>query len=60
MSAEYETDPPTFNSQKAIYLVLLSDLEHSVITKNQEGLPDFDGYFHRNIQEDWQFRFPRV
>jgi hypothetical protein len=52
MSAECETDPPTSNSQKAIYLGLLSGLEYAVITENQQGLLDFDGYFQRNIQKD--------
>jgi hypothetical protein len=51
MSAECETDPPKSNSQNAIYLGLLSGLEYAVITKNQQGLLDFDGYFQRNIEK---------
>ena len=52
MPAEYESDPPTFSSQIAIYLGLLSVLVHAAIIKNQQGLLEFNGYFHRNIQKD--------
>jgi hypothetical protein len=55
MLAECETDPPTSNFQKAIYRGLLSGFEYKIITKNQQGLLVFDGYFQRNIQNDWQF-----
>ena len=55
MSAEWETDPSTSNSQKAIYLGLLSGLEYAIIAQNQQGLLDFDGYFQRNIPKDWKF-----